>query len=160
TPLHIRWAALQSDGIVSSSHVIPVLHAVGEIGTSESNAPSVGQPEVLVGEKLGHGSAGYSPNGDQHNVIEVFWYGLQIVVDYEQRLSPIAQFTTQRDDGTFSCGIDALKRLVHQVDIVILHEGAGEKHPLLLAPRKLPDLPIGEILHPYFLQGVHGERAL
>src|SRR3712207_8584277 len=48
------------------------------------------------------------------------------------RLPACAEVLQQRDDSALGGGVDALKRLVHEVDLGILHEGAGEEDALLL----------------------------
>ena len=52
------------------------------------------------------------------------------------------------------------ERLVCQVEVRVLGQRPGQKHPLLLAAGELADLAVGEVRYADFLQAPHGLLAL
>ena len=64
----------------------------------------------------------------------------------------LAQVLQQGDDGAFGQGIHPNKRLIHKINLGILGQGAGQKHPLLLPTTQLANLAAGKIGHTNLLK--------
>ncbi len=71
-----------------------------------------------------------------------------------------AQLRQQRYDRPLSRGVHPRERLIHQVEVGILHERAGKQHSLLLTARQLADLPPGEIRHADLVERLEGGLPL
>ena len=64
----------------------------------------------------------------------------------------VAQRLQQRDDRLLGAHVDAGEGLVEQDDLAVLRQRAGKEDALLLAARKLADLPLAEGRHADALQ--------
>ena len=74
---------------------------------------------------------------------------------------PAARSSLQQgDDGPLGGGVHALERLVHEVDLGILHQRPGQEDALLLPAGKLADLPVGVVGHAHLVQRVQRQLAL
>ena len=60
-------------------------------------------------------------------------------------LPACAQTLEQIHDRALGRGVHPLERLIHEVDLGILHQGAGQEDALLLAAGELADLAVGEV---------------
>ena len=127
------------------------------IGCEKAHAPAVGEAQIVLGEDFVDGAAGDAAHVEQRDPVEVFGHGLQVVVDDDDGLARRTQFLEQLDDGAFGGGVHALEGFVHEVDVGVLDERAGQEGALLLAAGKLADLAVGVVLHADLVQGVQGE---
>ena len=102
----------------SHQRAATVVHAERSVRTRapERYATAVGAPQVLVREHLVHRPRRDPAHVEQEHPVEVLRHGLEIVVHHEHRLALRAQRLQQLHDGPLGRGVDALERLVHQVD--------------------------------------------
>ena len=101
---------------------------------------------------LARGSEGDETHVEQDEHVEILAGGRQIVMHHEHRLAALTQLVQQRDDRRFGRGIDAGERLIHEVKIALLREGAGQEDSLLLAAGEIRNLPVGEGQHLHLVE--------
>ena len=65
------------------------------------------------------------------------------------------QLAQELDDRPFGGGVDPLEGLVHQIDIGVLGQRAGQENALLLTAGKLADLPVCKLRHADLVQCGH-----
>ena len=123
------------------------------MASGEAHAAAVGDAQIVLGEDIATGPAGDAAHVEQGDPVEVLGHGLQVVMDDDHGLAGGAQFLEQFDDGAFGGGVHALERFVHEVDLGVLHQRAGQEGALLLAAGELADLAVGVILHAHLDQG-------
>src|SRR5690625_586339 len=109
--------------------------------------PAVGGAQVPCRVDLIHGPLGDRAHVEYQQPVEVGAYGLQVVVDRDDGLAAGAQVPQDAHDRPLRHRVDAGEGLVEEVDVGVLHQGAGQEDPLLLAAGELAYLPVGVLLH-------------
>ena len=106
---------------------------VGCLGEQRQLA-TVGSTEILLGKDLVGWSRRDNAHVKQDCPIKILGHSGKVMVHDEDSLTSLLQFFEQFDDSTLCRGIDCGERLIHEINIRILHERASEKGPLLLPP--------------------------
>ena len=71
----------------------------------------------------------------------------------EEGFALVLELQQELEDGLLGGGIDAGKGLVHQIEVGLLRQRAGDEHPLLLPAGELGYLPVGKFFHAHLPQG-------
>lgn len=138
---------------------LPAFAEGGDFG-KQGEFPGKGEVEIFLGECLLGGAVGDDVEIEHEDVVEVAGSGLQVVMDDDDGLSCIAQFGEEFDNGLFGGGIDADEGFVHEIDVGVLGEGAGDEGALLLAAGEFADLALCEIGHAGLFEGGMGALAM
>ena len=93
-------------------------------------------------------------------MVKLFADRFEVVVDDEDRFALFTEFLEQVEDDRFRAGIDAGHRLVHEVNVGLLSEGAGDEDALLLSAGELPDLAGRELGHADVFESATGDVSL
>src|SRR5262245_28368035 len=116
--------------------------------------------QVLIREDLERRPGRDDAHVQQHHMIEVLAHGRQVMMDDHAGLAIIAQRAQNSDDRRLGGGINARERLIHEIEVRLLGQCAGEKNTLLLTAGELTDLAMSQVGHPNATQALQGRRLV
>ena len=103
--------------------MLSILQSV--IRAQEGDLAAIRFAQILIGEDFAHRSAGDAAHVEHGHPVEVFWHGLQIVMNDDDGFASRTQLLKKKHNGAFSGGIHTLERFIHEIKLSILHKSAS-----------------------------------
>src|SRR5215213_8854168 len=126
----------------------------------QAKAAAISCMQVLRSEGRSKRDARDQADIEEREPIEVLGRRLEIVMNTDHGLATRAKFLQEVNNRSLGSRVHARERLVHEIELGVLGQGAGQKDSLLLTAAELADLPVGEIGHSHLLKATVRKLAI